>query len=45
MNIPLGAGETVDKTAAALVKKYGENKLRDITKLNFKNTEKLKEFL
>lgn len=43
--IPLGAGETVDKTAAALVKKYGENKLRDITKLNFKNTEKLKEFL
>lgn len=45
MNIPLGAGSTVDKVAASIVKKFGQDKLRETTKLNFKNTEKLKEFL
>lgn len=40
-----GAGEEVDKQAADIVKKYGENKLNDIAKLNFKNTDKLKEYL
>ncbi len=45
INIPLGAGEGADKTAASIVKKFGQDKLKDLTKLNFKNTEKLKEFL
>ncbi len=45
INIPLGAGEIVDKTAAEVVKKFGKDKLYEVTKLNFKNTEKLKEFL
>lgn len=45
INIPFGAGEIVDKTAAEVVKKFGKDKLYEVTKLNFKNTEKLKEFL
>lgn len=45
ISIPLGAGEAVDKVAASVVKKFGQDKLREVTKLNFKNTEKLKEFL
>jgi len=40
-----GAGVDVDKLAAEIVKKYGEEKLTEIAKLNFKNTEKLKEYL
>lgn len=45
VNIPLGASTEVDKVAASIVKKFGQDKLREVTKLNFKNTEKLKEFL
>lgn len=45
VNIPLGASTEVDKVAASIVKKFGNDKLREVTKLNFKNTEKLKEFL
>lgn len=44
-NVPLGAGPTVDKVGADIVKRYGENKLSEIAKLNFKNTDKIKEFL
>ena len=40
-----GAGEDVDKLAATIVKKYGEEKLNEVAKLNFKNTEKLPNYL
>lgn len=47
MNIFLrkGAGLEVDKQGAEIVKKYGEKKLFEIAKLNFKNTDKIKEIL
>ena len=45
MPIPKGAGIDVDKAACAIVKEYGFNKLKDIAKLNFKNTEKIKEMI
>ena len=40
-----GAGLEVDKQGAMLVKRYGENILYNIAKLNFKNTDKIKELL
>ncbi len=40
-----GAGENVDKLGAEIVNKYGFDKLNDIAKLNFKNTEKIKNML
>jgi len=43
MKIPKGAGNLVDEAGAKLVNKYGEDILRKIAKLNFKNTEKIKE--
>lgn len=43
--IPKGAGIDVDKAACEIVKEYGFNKLKDIAKLNFKNTEKVKQML
>ncbi len=43
MNIPKGASEAVDKAGIEIVKKYGVDKLKDIAKLNFKNTQKIKE--
>lgn len=45
MPIPKGAGIDVDKAACAIVEAYGFNKLKDIAKLNFKNTEKIKEMI
>lgn len=45
MAIPKGAGDIVDKTGVKIVNTYGINKLRDIAKINFKNTDKIKEFL
>ena len=45
MNIPKGAGTNVDEVGAKIVKQYGINKLNELAKLNFKNTEKIKEFL
>ena len=47
IHIPLlkGAGIVVDKLAAEIVLKYGKEKLEEIAKLNFKNTEKLEEYL
>ncbi len=38
--LPKGAGENVDKVAAEIVRKYGESKLLEIAKCNFKNMEK-----
>lgn len=45
MEIPKGAGPIVDKTGIEIVKKYGFDKLKEIAKLNFKNTEKIKSDL
>lgn len=45
MQIPKGAGQKVDEAGAKLVKEYGEDVLRKIAKLNFKNTEKIKELV
>lgn len=36
-----GAGELVDKQGKELVSKYGEQILHEISKINFKNTEKI----
>lgn len=41
-NLLKGASEAVDDQAVLIVKKYGFDKLKDIAKLNFKNTEKIK---
>ena len=43
LHIPLrkGAGELVDEQAIEIIKKYGKNKLNEIAKMNFKNTEKI----
>lgn len=43
MDLPKGAGDTVDHVGVLIVKKYGWNKLNSIAKLNFKNTDKIKE--
>lgn len=37
-----GASDSVDELGVKIVKKYGFDKLSDIAKLNFKNTEKIK---
>ncbi len=46
LHIPIlkGAGEDVDKQTAEIVKKYGEKKLYEIAKCNFRNIEKYKEY-
>lgn len=41
--IPKGAGVNVDEFAKELVKEKGFNILNDIAKLNFKNTQKIKD--
>lgn len=46
LHLPLlkGASIDVDKQASEIVKNYGMEKLGEVAKLNFKNTEKLKEY-
>lgn len=39
--LPKGAGREVDKIGEEVVAKYGEEKLKEIAKLNFKNTERI----
>ena len=39
--VPKGASSMVDDYGKKIVKKFGKEKLRDIAKLNFKNTEKI----
>ncbi len=43
LNIPLpkGAGSNVDQIGMEIVEKYGKEKLNEIAKLNFKNTERI----
>lgn len=43
MDLPKGANDIVDQVGKEIVEKYGETKLEEIAKLNFKNTEKIKE--
>lgn len=45
IDIPKGANEIVDTVGANIVKQFGEEKLREIAKLNFKNVEKIRELL
>lgn len=45
MFLKKGAGNEIDKQGAEIVKRYGETKLKDIAKLNFKNTDKIKNLL
>ena len=41
INVPKGAGVTVDSFGKEIVKKYGKEILNKIAKLNFKNTNKI----
>ena len=43
LHIPLvkGAGSNVDAVGEEVVEKYGQEKLSEIAKLNFKNTERI----
>ena len=43
--IPKGAGPIVDEFGKEISKKYGFDELKKIAKLNFKNTDKIKELL
>ena len=43
--LPKGASDKVDEAGVQIVKKYGIEKLNEIAKLNFKNTDKIKEQL
>lgn len=45
MTLPKGASNLVDNVGIEIVKKYGFDKLTEIAKLNFKNTDKIKENL
>ena len=40
-----GASDKVDELGVKIVKKYGFDKLKEIAKLNFKNTEKIKNLI
>lgn len=39
--LPKGAGKDVDKIGEEVVEKYGKEKLKDIAKFNFKNTDRI----
>ena len=41
MILPKGAGDSVDSFGIDIVKKYGFDKLKEIAKINFKNTDKI----
>lgn len=41
--LPKGAGKDVDKIGKEVVDKYGKDKLKEIAKMNFKNTERILE--
>ena len=43
--LPKGASDLVDKVGIDIVKKYGFDKLKEIAKLNFKNTNKIEEIM
>ncbi len=39
--LPKGAGKEVDQIGEEIVEKYGEEKLKEIAKMNFRNTERI----
>lgn len=41
MELPKGASDSVDKFGNTVVSKFGSDKLKEIAKLNFKNTERI----
>ena len=41
MNLPKGASNEIDNFGKDVIKKYGKDKLNEIAKLNFKNTERI----
>ena len=41
INIPKGASDKVDEVGKIIVSKYGKDKLKELVKLNFKNTDKI----
>ncbi len=43
--LPKGAGSKVDEAGKEIASKYGFDKLKDVAKLNFKNTEKIKAMM
>lgn len=45
IELPKGASNTVDEVGSKIVKEYGFDKLNEIAKMNFKNTEKIKEII
>lgn len=45
MLIPKGASDKVDEVTLKVANKYGFDKLNEFVKLNFKNTDKIKELL
>ncbi|MDD3341162.1 MAG: ribonuclease HIII [Bacilli bacterium] len=45
VKIPKGASTKVDETGVQVVRKYGKDMLTEVAKLNFKNTDKIKERL
>lgn len=45
ITVPKGAGTVVDQVGIKIVKKYGIEKLKEVAKLNFKNTDKIKKEL
>ncbi len=43
IDLPKGSGDIVNEVGKTIVKKYSFDKLKEIAKLNFKNTDKIKE--
>ena len=41
MSLPLGASTVVDETGKKIVEKYGKEKLNEVAKLNFANTNRI----
>ena len=41
IDLPKGASDLVDSVRKEVVRKFGNDKLKEIAKLNFKNTEKI----
>ena len=39
--LPKGAGKDVDQVGEEVVAQYGEEKLKEIAKVNFKNTDRI----
>lgn len=43
--LPKGASSSVDEKGAIIAKKYGIDKLNEVAKVNFKNTDKIKKLI